>query len=37
MQPLITHRLPLEQVEQAFRTQADAEASVNGASMVTQD
>jgi (R,R)-butanediol dehydrogenase / meso-butanediol dehydrogenase / diacetyl reductase len=35
MQPLITHRLPLEEVEQAFRTQADAEASVKV--MVTQD
>lgn len=35
MPPLITHRLPLTEVEQAFRLQADAAASVKV--MVTQD
>jgi 2-desacetyl-2-hydroxyethyl bacteriochlorophyllide A dehydrogenase len=35
MQPLITHRVPLAEVEQAFRLQADADSSVKV--MVTQD
>ena len=35
MHPLITHQLPLAEVEAAFRTQADAQASVKV--MVTQD
>jgi (R,R)-butanediol dehydrogenase / meso-butanediol dehydrogenase / diacetyl reductase len=35
MQPLITHRLPLAEVEEAFRLQADAGTSVKV--MVTQD
>jgi (R,R)-butanediol dehydrogenase/meso-butanediol dehydrogenase/diacetyl reductase len=35
MQPLITHRMPLEHVEEAFRTQADSVGSVKV--MVTQE
>jgi (R,R)-butanediol dehydrogenase / meso-butanediol dehydrogenase / diacetyl reductase len=35
MQPLITHRLPLAEVEEAFRAQTDAATSVKV--MVTQD
>lgn len=35
MQPLITHRLPLTEVEEAFRAQSDAATSVKV--MVTQD
>jgi 2-desacetyl-2-hydroxyethyl bacteriochlorophyllide A dehydrogenase len=35
MQPLITHRMPLAEVEEAFRAQSDAQSSVKV--MVTQD
>ncbi|OLT19476.1 hypothetical protein BJF78_10960 [Pseudonocardia sp. CNS-139] len=35
MQPLITHRLPLSEIEDAFHTQSDAESSVKV--MVTQE